>query len=207
MMTARVCRLLIALVLALPRIGLADTSADRWILKLGVHDVDPKSNNGSLAGGALAAEVGSSTRPTLTGEYLITPSLGVELIAAWPFKHTVYLNGTEAATTQQLPPTLSVQYHFFPYAQVSPFVGVGLNYTRFFDVQERGPLAGTNLDLRDSWGVAAHAGVDVRLNRRWLVGADVRWIDISTSATVNGASVGTVSIDPWVFGAYVGFRF
>ena len=206
MTMARVSRLLVALMLALPPIVFAHAADEPWILKLGVDNVDPKSNNGSLAGNTLAAQVGSSTRPTLTAEYLVTPNVGIELIAAWPFKHEVSLNGTEAATTEELPPTLSVQYHFFPRAQISPFIGIGLNYTRFFDVQERGPLAGTNLDLRDSWGIATHLGVDCRLNSRWLVGADVRWIDISTVATVNGTRVGTVSVDPWVFGAYVGFR-
>jgi hypothetical protein len=32
-------------------------------------------------------------------------------------------------------------------------------------------------------------------------------IDIDTKARVDGASVGTVNIDPWVYGAYVGCCF
>ncbi len=181
--------------------------APGWLIKLGVHDVAPKSDNGTLAGGALAVDVDDSVRPTATFEYLFTPHLGVEAIVAWPFQHKVELNGAQAAKVEQLPPTVSLHYHFNPGGTVSPFVGVGVNYTRFFDIQEEGPLEGANLDLDSSWGVAAHAGLDFRIDAHWLAGVDVRWIDIDTKAKVNGADVGTVNIDPWVYGAYVGYRF
>jgi outer membrane protein len=52
-----------------------------------------------------------------------------------------------------------------------------------------------------------HAGVDIRLSDRWLFTADLRWIDIETDARVNGAKVGTVKIDPWVYGIALGYRF
>lgn len=181
--------------------------SERWIVKAGVHDVDPKSGNGRLAGGALTVDVGSSTRPTATLEYLLTPNLGIELIAAWPFEHDVKLNGAAAATVEQLPPTLSLQYHFNAAGTVSPFLGIGVNYTRFFNIDERGPLAGASLSLSSSWGFAAHAGLDFRINERWLAGFDVRWIDIDTDARVNGADVGSVTIDPFVGGLYAGYRF
>jgi len=180
---------------------------DHWTIEAGAHQVDPRSDTGSLAGGALITDVGSSLRPSAMLEYLVTPSIGIELLAAWPFRHEVKLNGQEAAQTKQLPPTLSVQYHFLPQAAVSPFVGAGINFTRFFDIEERGPLRGTDLDLGDSWGFAVHAGVDFRVSDRWLAGVDFRWIDIDTTARVNGAEVGTVHIDPLVYGAYVGYRF
>ena len=92
-------------------------------------------------------------------------------------------------------------------ALLSPFVGVGLNFTRFFNVNERGPLTGTDLTLGNSWGFAAHGGLDWRINEQWLAGVDLRWIDIDTTARVNGVKVGTVNVDPLVYGAYVGYRF
>jgi outer membrane protein len=191
---------------AVPAYTSAQTT-DPWIVKVGVHDVDPKSDNGNLAGGALAVEVGSSVRPTLSLEYLLTPNIGLEVLAALPFEHDVKLNGTTGANVKQLPPTVSLQYHFAPASSFSPFVGVGVNYTRFFDIDERGPLTGTQLNLSSSWGFAAHAGVDMRFGDRWLVGADLRWINIDSDARVNGARVGTVNIDPLVYGVYGGYRF
>ncbi len=52
---------------------------DHWTIKAGAHQVDPKSDTGSLAGGALTTDVGSSLRPSAMLEYLVTPSIGVEL--------------------------------------------------------------------------------------------------------------------------------
>ena len=86
-------------------------------------------------------------------------------------------------------------------AAFQPYVGVGLNYTTFFEEETRGPLAGTELELDDSWGLAAHGGVDIDIgDRKWLR-LDARWIDIDTDASVNGVDVGSVQIDPWVYGA------
>jgi outer membrane protein len=178
-----------------------------WIVELGAHDVDPKSDNGQLAGGALDATVGSSIRPTLSLEYRLTPELGAELLAAWPFEHQVKLNGAHAADVKELPPTLSLQYHFDPAGTVSPFLGIGVNYTRFFHIDETGPLSGARLNLDSSVGFAAHAGLNWRIDERWLAGVDLRWINITSDAKVNGTKVGTVHIDPLVYGLYAGYRF
>lgn len=178
-----------------------------WQVKIGAHAVDPKSGNGHLADGALATDVDAAWSPTVTLEYSLTNQLGIEVLAALPFEHDVKLNGAKAATVKQLPPTVSLQWHFMPEAKVSPFVGLGVNYTRFFSIHETGPLAGARLDLGDSWGVAAHAGVDIAIAPRWSVTVDARWIAIDTDAKVNGAKVGSVAIDPFVYGVAVGYRF
>lgn len=195
------CLLGTALVLACGP-ALANDAGD-WSVSLGAHVIDPKSDNGSLAGGALAADVGSSTRPTITAEYFFSPNLGLELLASLPFDHDISVNGVQAGSTKHLPPTLSLQYHFNG-ERVSPFIGAGINYTLFFDSESTGPLAGTDLDLDNSWGLAAHVGLDFRLGERSALRVDARWIDIDTDVSVDGAGVGTVNIDPLVYGiAYV----
>lgn len=181
--------------------------AGAWQVKVGAHVVSPDSDNGTLAGGTLKTKVGDDAKPTITLEYFFTRNWGVEALAALPFEHEVKLNGVKAADVKHLPPTFSVQYHFAPDGEVSPFVGVGLNYTRFFGIKEKGPLAGTQLDLDDSWGIAAHFGIDWRVSGNWSLTLDGRWISIETTAHVNGADVGKVKINPWVWGAAVGYRF
>lgn len=178
---------------------------DNWVVRFGAHVVDPQSDNGRLAG--MKASIGSDTKPTGSIEYLFTPNWGVEALAALPFRHEVKLDGQRAATTRQLPPVIGVNYHFLPDAEVSPFVGLGLNYTYFFDTKGRGLLQGARVSADDSWSAAAHAGIDVKLSRNWLFTADVRWIDIRSDIHVNGANVGTARIDPWVYGLSVGYRF
>jgi len=187
-----------ALMLASP--AFAQQAGD-WTFGVGVHNVSPKSDNGSLAGGALNADVGDNWRPTITAEYFLTPNWGLEILASLPFEHDIDLNGTRAGSTKHLPPTVSLQYHFTGSEKVRPFIGAGVNYTIFFDEETTGPLSGADLDLDNSFGLAAHAGVDFTVGTNKWLRLDARWIDIDTDVEVNGAGVGTVNIDPMVYGA------
>jgi len=197
--------------IALVLLGLAGTAtaqdADTWLLKVGVHEVNPKSDNGRLANGALHADVSGEVRPTITAEYLIAPEWGVEVLASWPFRHEVSLNGAKAASVKHLPPTVSLQYHFNPAGKWSPFVGLGLNYTYFFGEHTTGPLQGHKLSLDNSFGAAVHLGVDYRMDNAWIVTVDARWMSIDAKAKVDGADVGTVHIDPFVYGIAIGRKF
>lgn len=197
----------LAAALALAGVGRAHAADGNWVVKIGAHVVTPKSNNGTLANGAFKVDVGNDTQPTFTAEYLFTPHLGLELLASTPFRHTVRLNGVKAATFKQLPPTLSLQYHFNPDGAVSPFVGAGVNYTFVFNERTTGPLAGATLRVGNSFDVAAHAGVDFRINPQWLFTVDARWIKLDAKAKVNGTDVGTVKVDPLVYGVALGYRF
>jgi len=186
---------------------LAHADDGTWRFTVGAHNVDPTSDNGSLAAGALDVDVGSNWRPSFTAEYFLNDHLGVEVLAALPFKHDVKLNGVAAGEVTHLPPTVSLQYHFNPDAKISPYLGAGVNFTWIYSEDSAGPIAGTELKLKNSWGLAAHAGVDFKLENDWFVGVDARWIDIDSDVSVNTVQVGTVNIDPLVYGVYVGKRF
>lgn len=176
-----------------------------WVVRFGVHVVDPSSTDHPVAGMKLST--GNSTRPSGSLEYLLTPNWGFDVLAALPFQHTVHLNGNRAVRTKQLPPTLGVNYHFLPQARFSPFVGAGINYTHFYGTGGSGILAGDRVHIEDSWGAAAHAGLDFHLSQKWLLTADVRWIRIRGDVKVDGANVGQARIDPLVYGVSVGYRF
>ena len=90
---------------------------------------------------------------------------------------------------------------------MSPFLGAGINYTRFFDTHGEGALTGARVKIDSSWGAAAHAGVDVRLSERWLLTADMRWMHIAGDVHVNGANVGQAKVNPLVYGVSFGYRF
>ncbi len=180
---------------------------DTWVVKVGAHVVNPKNDNGSLAGGTLQTDVGSNARPTITAEYMLDPNWGVEVLAAIPFQHNVDLNGAKAGSVKHLPPTLSLQYHFNSEGSVSPFIGAGINYTYFYGEHTTGPLSGAKLNLNKTFGAALHGGVDFRINSHWLFSLDARWIKISPDASVNGTKVGTVHIDPFIYGFAFGYRF
>ena len=95
------------------------------IVRAGAVTVDPNTSatTPTLNGAPLYGtnvNVGSDTQLGLTLAYMITPAIGVELLAATPFQHDIRGNlGTTAAlgtndlgSTKQLPPTLSLQYYF-----------------------------------------------------------------------------------------------
>lgn len=199
-LSTRIAPLAALAALALAPAAMAQEAGD-WTFSVGAHVVDPASDNGTLAGGALATDVGSDWRPTITAEYFFSPRLGLEILASLPFEHDIRLNGVHAGSTKHLPPTVTLQYHFEGSQRIKPFIGAGLNYTLFFEEETRGPLAGTELELDDSLGLAAHAGLDFAVGKGKWLRVDARWIDIDTDVKVNGADVGTVDIDPVVYGA------
>ena len=186
--------------LALAPAAMAQEAGD-WTFSVGAHVVDPTSDNGTLAGGALSTDVGSDWSPTITAEYFFSPRWGIEILASLPFEHDIKLNGADAGSTKHLPPTVTLQYHFEGSQRIKPFIGAGLNYTIFFEEETRGPLAGTELELDSSLGLAAHAGLDFVIGANKWLRVDARWMDIDTDVKVNGADVGTVNIDPMVYGA------
>ncbi len=186
--------------------AMAQSKGD-WTLSAGVHQVAPKSDNGTLAGG-LEVDVDSDIKPTITGEYFIADNLGIEVLAALPFKHDININGLgRVGSTKHLPPVVTLQYHFNSQGKVSPFVGAGVNYTTFFSEETTGALAGADLKLEDSWGLAAHAGLDFKVAENGSLRVDVRWIDIDSKVKLNGEKIGTVNIDPLVYGVAYVFKF
>lgn len=185
------------------------------ILRAGVAWVSPTGDSEEITGLTAGAKVEADDAVSLglTGTYMLGNNLGVGLLAAWPFEHDVDAKGSisglgTVAETKQLPPTLTLQYHFDTGSMLHPYVGAGLNYTNFFSEDTKGALAGLDLELDDSWGLALEAGVDYELNNNWLVSAQLWYVDIETEAkiqTVPGSY--DVDIDPWVFMVGVGKKF
>jgi outer membrane protein len=176
-------------------------SAGDWTIGIGVINVNPDSDNGAVVGGTLDVEVDSDTQLSFTAEYFFTENIGLEILAATPFTHDIDVgNGAVTGETKHLPPTVSVNYHFTQFQGFKPYVGVGLNYTNFF---EESSSAG-KLELDDSFGLAVQVGVDIPVWERGAIRLNARYIDIETDAKLNGADIGTVKIDPVVLNlAYV----
>lgn len=191
--------LLLGSALALGAVPAFAQSQGDLTVGLGLATVNPKSGNGILAGGE--ADIGNDVAVTFTLEYFIRDNIGLELLAATPFEHDISIAGIGAAgSTQHLPPTLSANYHFPTSSAWKPYVGVGINYTTFF--KEESALG--TLELDDSFGFSVQAGIDYKISDTGAIRANVRWFDIDTDATLNGASIGTAEIDPILFGvAYV----
>lgn len=202
LMKPAISRVLIG-VLFLPAISLAQVAEEGdWIVRVGVHDVDPKSNNSPVV------NVDSDVQVTFDFTYLFSDDWAIEVLAAVPFEHGIsLLDGTPVATTKHLPPTISFQYRFGGNDKVQPYVGAGVNHTIFSSEKTFGALAGTSLDLDSSTGLALQVGVDIALSDRMLFNAVLRSIDIETDASLDGVPLTTVKIDPLAIGINIGWKF
>ena len=186
--------LALALIAALP----ASALADNWMMRVRAIDIAPDVKSSSLPG----VDVSDEWVPEVDFTYFLTPNLGVELILATA-RHEVTLNGVSLGKLNHLPPTLLLQYHFNPTSRIKPYVGAGLNYTRFYNVD----LPGFDVDS-NSVGGALQAGVDIAVTKNGYINLDVKkiWID-TTVKTAAGATVTDLDIDPVVWGIGYGFRF
>ncbi len=140
--------------------------------------VDPDSSSGTVPGiPGSGVEVDDDTQLSFTIGYMMTDNIGLEVLGALPLTHEISGTGSIAdlgmvAETKHLPPVLSLQYYFMPQADVRPYIGAGVNYTYFFDEETKGAIAGHTIDLDDSWGLAAQAGVAIDIPNNWFINLD-----------------------------------
>lgn len=184
--------------------------------------VAPNEDSGSVLPGFPGERVGvdNSFMPEVDVTYMASDHVGFELIAATTKHSASGLSGTtgtigKLASTWVLPPTLTVQYHPVANGPIRPYVGAGLNYTLFYSEKASAGLEATvgetDVDMDDSFGFAAQAGVDIDLSARVFLNFDVKYIDIDTKASLRTTAAGTqtvdLSLDPLVFGVGLGMKF
>ena len=155
-------------------------------------------------------DVNSNAQLGLTATYMATDNLGVELLAATPFSHEITLGNTLVGKTKHLPPSLYAQYYFLDKdAKARPYVGAGVNYTTFFS--EKAVLNGvTDLKLKDSWGPAFNAGVDIQVADNLFLNTAIWYAKIKSKATFKlGGEEHKVNVklDPTGFFVGLGYRF
>ncbi|MBN6711797.1 outer membrane beta-barrel protein [Haemophilus haemoglobinophilus] len=159
-------------------------------------------------------DVNSNAQLGLTGTYMVTDNLGVELLAATPFSHKITLGKNLVGKTKHLPPTLYLQYYFLDKdSKARPYVGAGVNYTTFFGEKEVLPGV-TDLKLKDSWGAAFNAGVDIKLSDNLYLNTALWYAKIKTKASFKMGAQGQeklyhvdVKLDPMVFFVGLGWKF
>jgi len=194
-----------------------------------VDSSTPMLGDTSLWGIANGLGIASDTQLGLSATLMLNSNWGVELLAATPFEHELTIDGgavdgTKVGTTKHLPPTLSLAY--YPLGESNskwqPYIGAGLNFTTFFSEEVDQEFIATlntldlglesgNLNIKDSWGLAAQVGVDYFLTDRWFINASAMYADIKADATIDFAPQGQIKVsadvDPWVYRFNIGYRF
>lgn len=191
------------------------------ITRAGIAKVQPNDSSGEVTGIAdSSVGVASDTQLGLTFSYMLSDNVAIGLLASTPFSHDIKASGSLAALgniaeATHLPPTFTLQYHFKNLNNVKPYIGLGLNYTIFFDENTTDSLdsalgGDTDISLDDSLGLALEAGVDIQLSEDWYLNVAAWYIDIDTTAELKTDDIVrtvNVDIDPWVGMVGVGYRF
>ena len=192
-----------------------------FIVRIGPALIEPNDSSDDVEG-LPGTEVAVDNNVTLgfTLGYMLTSNLGIELLGVTPSPHD--LRGRQGigalnkiGEVDVFPPTLCLQYYIGDSSKFQPYVGAGINYTHFSNEDTSTSLesalgGSTDLDVDDSWGLAAQVGVDVMLNNKWLVNAAIWYVDIDADATLSTGSVDRdvdIEIDPWVFFIGIGKKF
>lgn len=199
---------------------------------MGAASVQPESKSLSfydpLDEVTVGIEVDNASSMTIGVTYFMNQNWALDLLAALPFEHDVKAfasvpgEGEGAArigSVKHLPPTLSLQYYFTTEGGFDPYLGIGVNYTHFYDEKLISELVDEgiwDLCLDSSLGAAAQVGADWAIGDNWLLNFDVRFIDIEADATLEGPAlvdfgeeleIGTINVDPWVYSVNLGYLF
>lgn len=179
-------------------------SKERFQIRARAIVVAPDDDSSvSVIGGE--TDVSTEVVPEVDITYFFTNNIAAELIVATA-EHDIDHNTVgDLGTAWILPPTLTLQYHFQPDEQISPYIGAGLNYSMFYGEDEAAGI--TDLDVDGGVGYALQAGVDYWIDDNWGLNLDVKKLWLNIDGTVNNNIKADIDLDPWIVGAGVSYRF
>ena len=198
-------------------------SAQNWQVRLRGVSVQPYEKS-TVGGEDSDVNISNSFIPELDFTYFFNKNVAAELILGTT-KHDVKTTGSnltaiggpasaevDLGSVWLLPPTLTLQYHFYPTKTLKPYVGAGLNYTIFYGVKS-GAVKDVKYD--NAFGFALQGGVDYMLTDKYFLNFDIKKlflktdVDVDASNAVPGATSvpAKVNIDPLLIGFGVGMKF
>ena len=169
----------------------------KWMVRARAVHLDSANKDST----GLDLSVNNKMIPELDISYFFTPNFAAELILTYPQKHDVRAGGAEIGSLKHLPPTLLAQYHFTNLGAFKPYLGAGINYTRFSSVD----ILGGALNVKkNSFGPALQVGFDYALDKNWSINFDVKKVYIDTNVS---GGIGKFKVDPVLVGVGLGYRF
>jgi len=198
------------------------------ILRIGAVHVSPDESNGPVKYSSTnpseppdrwgwRARVSSDTQFGLTATWIVAPHFGIELMASTPSSHTINDGSGKFVKFKQSSPTVSAQYFFLPSKfRFQPYVGLGVNYTRFDDVKSTGWAKEEDwkFKFKNSWGLAGQVGLDFAITDKLVLNTAVWRVDVNTKMTAKnpeGSYTETrktkIDLDPWVYFVGIGYKF
>ena len=164
-------------------------------------------NGQSGAAQSLDVNAKNKTIPEVDITYFFTKNIAAELVLTYPQRVDVRSGQNSLGTVTALPPTLLAQYHFTDFGPLKPYVGAGINYTRFGS-RNLGSANAFSVET-SSIGYAAQVGADYMLTKNWGINLDVKYLQIKTDVIDNNtnASAGTLKLSPIATSVGVTYKF
>jgi outer membrane protein len=199
--------------------GVAAADGDN-VVKVGISRYQTHSRTDGISGIGVPpgadASVSGATTVIFVYERLLTPispNLGVEFVLGVPPRlharatGSVAFLGDDVLSAKNVAPTLLLNYHFFgPETRLRPYVGVGVNYTRFTSI--RSSLA-PDVEMGSSTGLAVQAGANYAITKDFGLFASVAKVNVKSKVVAAGATVLTTTVDfrPIVYSAGISYNF
>jgi len=201
-----------------------DNTFRAGIINLGLHSQSPDlTSNGPafLTPQPAGLTVGNATTVLFGFTRKLTDHFDLDVVAGLPPKHDVYGRGTLGpygiiAKVKQRAPTAFINYNFGDVTnKFRPFVGLGVNYTQFFDATSTplGDIATggpTKIQLKESYGFAAQIGASYKFTDRWSIVGSVATADVKSDMTATTGSIErktTINFRPVVLTLGIGYSF
>jgi outer membrane protein len=204
MKTKTISKLALGLLAALSLSAMAQENP--WMVRARATHLN-WDNGQSGAAQSLDVNAKNQTIPEVDITYFFTKNIAAELVLTYPQRVDVRSGQTSLGTVTALPPSLLAQYHFTDFGPLKPYVGAGVNYTRFGSRN----LGGTDQYSVEtsSIGYAAQIGADYMLTKNWGVNVDVKYLQIETDVITNSnnAAAGKLKLSPIASSVGVTYKF
>ncbi|MCH4564873.1 MULTISPECIES: OmpW/AlkL family protein [Halomonas] len=171
-------------------------SAGDIFVRGGIGKSDTRSDNGvvdSISSGERGFTYGAG--------YLFHDKIGVELNGSEKIEHD-FSAGDLSGSFDRMPVNLLVNY--YPLggldSRVQPYVGAGLNYTRFSGEPE-------GIDARRNYGAVGQVGIDLAVTDNFMLNGFANYADVESRLSVDGERIGKAKVDPMTIGGGVTLRF
>jgi outer membrane protein len=201
---------------------LAHADEGNWEIRVRAVYLDPANQSGAIGSPydvpANEIHINGKVLPDVDFEYFFTPHWSSELILTYPQTQNVTIEksafGVPAVigSFKHLPPILTAKYNFLPGSNFQPYVGLGVNFTLIYGADLNVPAAGENPPIKltlnsTSVGIAGQAGFDYKVADHVYLNADIKYASLGSNVYTGGAKVTSVTINPFLFGAGIGYRF
>jgi outer membrane protein len=153
-----------------------------------------------------------SVNPALNITYFFTKNIAAQTVLAVPLLRVdLNVDGKSQQATEQwvLPLSIIGQYHFLTEEPISPFLGAGLTYAMLWENSTNLDPAG-ELNVQNTWGGLINFGCNIKIpDSNWVAVVDVKkwWLNPARVNIDNGPSVDDLTVNPWFFGAGIGYKF